>query len=148
METFLPVLYAEDNDNDVELTLTAFEQCRLNNRIDVVRDGVEVLDYLYYRGKFANRPVETPVVILLDNKMPRMDGIEVLKIIKADPKLKTIPVVMLTASTLERDMLDSYQLGVNAYVVKPVDFIDFISAVKNLGIFWAMINKTVDHGKH
>ncbi len=138
-----PILYAEDNENDVELTLEAFKQCKLQNRIDVVRDGQQVLDYLNYESSYQNREKEKPVVILLDIKMPKLDGIEALKIIKDDPALKTIPVVMLTSSTIENDLVESYNLGANAYVVKPVDFNDFIDAVRKIGSFWALLNKTI-----
>jgi CheY-like chemotaxis protein len=147
MENNMPelptILYAEDNENDIELTLAAFKQCNLQNRIDVVRDGQQVLDYLMYEGEYKNREKEKPVVILLDIKMPKLDGIQVLKIIKADLELKTIPVVMLTSSSMETDLIESYNLGVNAYVVKPVDFDDFIEAVKKIGSFWALLNKTI-----
>jgi len=143
MENIPPILYAEDNENDIELTLGAFKQCRLSNRIDVVTDGVQVLDYLQYNGKYLNREKEKPVLILLDIKMPKLDGIQVLKIIKSDEDLKTIPVVMLTSSSMESDMVESYHLGANAYVVKPVDYDDFIEAAKKLGSFWAIVNKTV-----
>jgi len=143
MESYPPVLYAEDNENDIELTLTAFRECNLKNRIDVVRDGQQVLDYLFYTGDFANRERENPIVILLDNKMPKIDGIQALKIIKSDKDLKSIPIVMLTASSMESDMVESYKLGVNAYVVKPVDFFEFITAVKSIGSFWALLNKTL-----
>jgi len=137
------ILYAEDNGNDVELTLAAFEQCKLQNRIDVVRDGQQVLDYLKYEGEFKNRKKDKPVVILLDIKMPKLDGIQVLKIIKSDSELKTIPVVMLTSSSMETDLVKSYNLGVNAYVVKPVDFDDFIEVVKKIGSFWGLLNRTI-----
>ncbi|MCK9616695.1 MAG: response regulator [Lentimicrobiaceae bacterium] len=143
MEKIPPILYAEDNENDVELTLTAFKQCKLSNRIDVVNDGIQVLDYLQYNGKYQNREKEKPVLILLDIKMPKLDGIQALKIIKSDEELKTIPVVMLTSSAMESDLVKSYNLGVNAYVVKPVDYDDFIEAVKKIGSFWAIVNKTV-----
>ena len=134
------ILLAEDNENDVELTLSALEEYRLSNRVDVVTDGVEALDYLYRQGKFADRPEGNPVVVMLDIKMPRKDGLEVLKTIKQDPVLNTIPVVMLTSSNLDRDILESYTAGVNAYVVKPIDFSEFVNAVKNLGLFWALVN--------
>ena len=133
MEKIPPILYAEDNENDIELTLAAFKECKLQNRVDVVRDGRQVLDYLNYNGKFKNRSEERPVVILLDIKMPKMDGIQVLKIIKSDETLKTIPVVMLTSSSMDNDLIESYNLGVNAYVVKPVDFMEFLEAVKKIG---------------
>ncbi len=137
------ILYAEDNENDIELTLAAFKQCKLQNRIDVVRDGQQVIDYLKYDGEFKNREKEKPVLILLDIKMPRLDGIQALKIIKTVPELKTIPVVMLTSSSIERDLIESYNLGANAYVIKPVDFDDFIEAVKKIGSFWALLNRTI-----
>jgi CheY-like chemotaxis protein len=143
MERIPPILYAEDNENDIELTLVAFKECNLQNRIDIVRDGLQVLDYLYYKGDFKRRYKEKPVVILLDIKMPKLDGIQALKAIKSDPVLKTIPVVMLTSSTMEKDLVESYHLGVNAYVVKPVDFMEFIEAVKKVGSFWALVNKTI-----
>ncbi len=143
MEKVPPILYAEDNENDIELTLAAISECHLENRVDIVRDGQEVMDYLQYRGKYQNRPVERPVVVFLDIKMPRMDGIQTLQAIKADESLKTIPVVMLTSSSMESDMVESYNLGVNAYVVKPVDFTEFIEVVKKIGAFWVMINRTV-----
>jgi two-component system, response regulator len=143
MEKIPPILYAEDNENDIELTLAAFKECNLQNRVDVVRDGRQVLDYLNYTGNFRDRPEERPVVILLDIKMPKMDGIQVLKIIKSDETLKTIPVVMLTSSSMDNDLVESYNLGVNAYVVKPVDFMEFLEAVKKIGSFWALVNKTI-----
>ncbi len=143
MENIPPILYAEDNENDIELTLSAFKQCKLGNRIDVVTDGVQVLDYLRYNGKYLNREKEKPVLILLDIKMPKLDGIQALRVIKSDEELKTIPTVMLTSSAMETDLVESYNLGVNAYVVKPVDYSDFIEAVKKIGSFWAIVNKTV-----
>lgn len=136
-----PILLAEDNANDIELTLAAFEENKLANHVDVVRDGAEALDYLLYRGKYEKRPRDRPVVVLLDIKMPKMTGLEVLKKIKETPDLKTIPVVMLTSSSLERDIVESYNLGVNAYVVKPVDFVEFAKAVRLLGLFWTVLNK-------
>jgi len=135
------ILLAEDNENDVELTLAALAENNLANRVDVVRDGVEVLDYLYYKGKFTTRDRGNPVVLLLDLKMPRLDGLEVLERIKEDPNLRTIPCVVLTSSRQEKDLVDSYNLGANAFVVKPVAFDDFFSAIKQLGMFWAIINE-------
>jgi CheY-like chemotaxis protein len=135
------ILYAEDNPKDVELTLEALTDHNLANNVIIVRDGVETLEYLRYEGKYKNRKSETPTVLLLDIKMPRMDGIEVLQAIRADPKLKMLPIVMLTSSREEQDLIKSYELGVNAYVVKPVDFKDFIEAVKHVGVFWALINE-------
>lgn len=135
------ILLAEDNKDDVELTLTALGEHNLANTVDVVRDGVEAMDYLFCRGAYTGRDSGKPAVVLLDIKMPRLDGIEVLMRIREDPDLKTIPVVMLTSSELENDIVRSYGLGVNAYVVKPVDFSEFIEAVKHLGVFWALLNR-------
>jgi two-component system, response regulator len=135
------ILLAEDNPNDVELTLSALEEYNLANEVVVVRDGVEVLDYLYQRGQFANHPNGTPAVILLDLKMPRMDGLEVLRQLREDPHFKRVPVVMITSSREEQDLVRSYELGVNAYVVKPVDFQKFVECIKQIGFFWALINE-------
>ena len=135
------ILYAEDNPKDVELTLEALTDHNLANNVIIVRDGVETLDYLKCEGKYKKRKPGNPAVLLLDIKMPRMDGIEVLQAIRSDPKFKKIPVVMLTSSREEQDLIKSYELGVNAYVVKPVDFKDFIEAVKHVGVFWALINE-------
>jgi CheY-like chemotaxis protein len=135
------VLLAEDSARDVELTLEALAENRLANEVVVARDGAEAWDYLTRSGRHANRPAGNPAVVLLDLKMPKMDGLEVLKAMRADPALRTIPVVMLTSSREERDVVESYSLGVNAYVVKPVAFSDFIDAVKNLGLFWAVLNQ-------
>jgi CheY-like chemotaxis protein len=135
------ILLAEDNPKDVELTLEALGEHNLANNVIVVKDGVETMEYLRLEGKFKLRKPGLPAVLLLDIKMPRMDGIEVLRAIRSDPALKTLPVVILTSSREERDLISSYQLGVNAYVVKPVDFKDFIEAVKQIGVFWAVINE-------
>ena len=135
------ILMVEDDARDVELSLTALEQYNLANEVIVVSDGEEALDYLYQRGKFMARPSGNPAVLLLDLKLPKVDGLEVLQQIKTDDRLKMIPVVVLTSSREQRDMVASYQLGVNAYVVKPVDFHEFVNAVKELGIFWALINE-------
>jgi CheY-like chemotaxis protein len=135
------ILLAEDNPKDVELTLTALEEHNLANEVVVVHDGAEALDYLYRRGKFALRADANPAVVLLDLKMPKVDGLEVLRTIKADKGLQAIPVVILTSSREEKDLVESYKLGVNAYVVKPVDFQQFVDAVKELGAFWAIINE-------
>lgn len=135
------ILLAEDNQNDVELTLNALQECRLSNEVEVVHDGAEALDYIYHRGRFASREEGLPAVILLDLKMPRVDGLEVLRQIKSDPDLRHIPVVMLTSSREEKDLLLSYDLGVNAFVVKPVDFDQFVSAIRALGMFWAIVNE-------
>ncbi|MBN1398437.1 MAG: response regulator [Bacteroidetes bacterium] len=141
MSDFRTILLAEDNSKDVELTLEALSEHNLANQVAVVRDGVEAMEYLRCEGKYSTRKRENPAVIFLDIKMPRMDGIEVLKTIRSEPSLKTIPVVMLTSSREEPDLKRSYELGANAYVVKPVDFEDFIEAVKQVGIFWAVINE-------
>jgi CheY-like chemotaxis protein len=135
------ILVVEDDPRDVELTLTALDEYKLANEVVLARDGKEALDYLHCREQFASRPDESPAVILLDLKLPKVNGLEVLQQIKSDERLKMIPVVVLTSSHEERDMLTSYQLGVNAYVVKPVDFHEFVNAVKELGMFWAVINQ-------
>ena len=135
------ILIVEDDPKDVELTLTALEEYNLANEVVVTRDGEEALDYLYCRGNFKMRTSDNPAVLLLDLKLPKVDGLEVLQQIKSDEKLKMIPVVVLTSSREERDMVASYRLGVNAYVVKPVDFHEFVNAIKELGIFWAVINE-------
>lgn len=135
------ILLVEDSSKDIELTLAALEEHRLANEVVVVQDGAEALDYLYRRGTFTERPAGNPGVVLLDLKMPKMDGLEVLRRMKEDKKLQTIPVVMLTSSREERDVIESYQLGANAYVVKPVAFQEFMAAVKHLGLFWAVVNE-------
>ena len=135
------ILLVEDSRHDVELTLVALEECHLANHVDVVNDGAEALDYLHRRGAYAGRGDETPVVVLLDLKMPKVDGMEVLQAMKSDLELKRIPVVMLTSSREERDLVRSYDLGVNGYVVKPVDFQQFIESIKQLGCFWAIVNE-------
>jgi CheY-like chemotaxis protein len=135
------ILLVEDNPKDVELTLTALEEHNLANEVIVVNDGAEALDYLYCRGKFKMRNVGHPAVVLLDVKMPKLGGLEVLRTIKEDKNLKAIPLVCLSSSREESDLVESYQLGVNAYVVKPVDFQQFVLAVKTLGAFWALINE-------
>lgn len=141
MRKYNQILLVEDNPNDRELTINALSEHNLANEVISVHDGVEALDYLYKRGKYKDRVNGNPGVILLDIKMPRLDGIEVLRQIKSDPNLRVIPVVMLTSSREEQDLLGSYNLGANAYVVKPVDFQEFIDAVKNVGLFWAIINE-------
>jgi CheY-like chemotaxis protein len=135
------ILMVEDDPKDVELTLTALEDYNLANEVVVVGDGEKALDYLHFRGEFQMRSGNNPAVILLDLKLPKIDGLEVLKEVKSDEKLKLIPVVVLTSSKEERDMVASYKLGVNAYVVKPVDFHEFVNAIKELGAFWAVINE-------
>jgi CheY-like chemotaxis protein len=135
------ILLVEDDPKDVELTLTALEEYNLANEVVVARDGAEALDYMYCRGEFAGRPNDNPAVLLLDLKLPKVDGLEVLQQIKSDDSLRLVPVVVLTSSREEKDLVTSYQLGVNAYVVKPVDFHEFVNAIKELGIFWAIINE-------
>lgn len=135
------ILLVEDNANDAELTLEALSEHKLANEVDLVRDGAEALDYLYQRGKYAGRDDGNLAVILLDLKLPKVDGLEVLRTIKSDDKLKYLPVVVLTSSREENDLVESYRLGVNAYVVKPVNFSEFINAVKEVGAFWAIVNE-------
>src|ERR1700676_2826463 len=141
MSTLGRILIVEDDLRDVELTLTALDEYNLANEVVVTRNGEEALDYLYCRGDFATRSSDNPALILLDLKLPKVDGLEVLQQIKSDEKLKMIPVVVLTSSHEEKDMVTSYKLGVNAYVVKPVDFHEFVNAIKELGVFWAVINE-------
>ena len=141
MEKLGRILIVEDDPRDVELTLTALEDYKLANEVVVCRDGQEALDYLYSRGKFSDRVNENPAVMLLDLKLPKVDGLEVLQRVKSDERLRMIPVVVLTSSHEEKDMMRSYKLGVNAYVVKPVDFHEFVNAVKELGAFWAVVNE-------
>lgn len=137
------ILLAEDNTNDAELTLEALAKHNLTNEVVLVRDGAETLDYLYHRGEFGGRAHGNPAVLLLDLKMPKVDGLEVLKQVKSDPALRTIPVVILTSSREESDVVRSYDLGVNAYVVKPVDFHEFVDAVAEVGLFWGMVNTSL-----
>ena len=141
MTTLGRILIVEDDPNDVELTLTALADYNLANEVVVTRDGQQALDFLYCRGEFSTRAPGNPAVMLLDLKLPRISGLEVLQQVKSDENLKTIPVVVLTSSNEEKDMMRSYRLGVNAYVVKPVDFHEFVNAVKELGVFWAVINE-------
>lgn len=141
MLTLKRILLAEDDPKDIELTLNALSEYNLANEVMVARDGVETMDYLYRRGQFSDLPDGLPAVILLDLKMPRMDGIEVLRQLKSDKKTSSIPVVILTSSRESRDLETCYELGVNAYVVKPVKFPDFVEAVKGIGVFWALINE-------
>jgi len=135
------IFFVEDNEHDVELTLDALAENHLANEVVVVRDGAEALDYLYRRGSYRLREEGNPVVVLLDLKMPKVDGLEVLRQIKQDERLRQVPVVMLTSSREESDLVASYRLGVNAYVVKPVEFSRFVEAVRRLGVFWAVINE-------
>jgi CheY-like chemotaxis protein len=135
------ILLVEDDPRDAKLTLAALEEYNLANKVFVVQDGEAVLDYLYCREKFEKRDGGNPIVVLLDLKMPKVDGLEVLKIIKADEHLKSIPVVMLTSSRESPDLIECYKHGVNSYVVKPVDFGEFVTAVKQLGLFWAAVNE-------
>ena len=135
------ILLAEDDPRDVELTLVALEEHNLANEVVVARDGAEALDYLYRRGQFADRPAGHPVVVLLDLKMPKVDGLEVLRQVKSDPALKAIPIVVLTSSRQDQDVVESYDLGVNGYVIKPVAFDRFVEVVKQLGLFWVLTNE-------
>jgi CheY-like chemotaxis protein len=135
------ILLVEDDPRDVELTLAALAESNLANKVAVVRDGAEALDYLYQRGKYLARPPGNPILVLLDNKMPKVSGLQVLKTLKADEQLKMIPVVALTSSRETPDLVEFYKHGINAYVVKPVDFADFMKAIKQLGLFWAAVNE-------
>ena len=135
------ILLAEDSEQDIELTLEALRENNLANDVVVVRDGALALDYLYARGQFKNSVNGLPAVVLLDLKMPKVDGMEVLRTIRGDAKLRELPVVILTSSREERDLVEAYGLGVNAFVVKPVDFHEFLNAVKALGVFWALVNE-------
>lgn len=141
MESLKRILLAEDNLEDIELTLAALEGCHLANQVMVVRDGADALDYLYRRNSFKNRTDAQPVVVFLDIKMPKVDGVEVLRQIKADPSLRMIPVVMVTSSLEQQDLLRSYTLGANSYVVKPIDFDQFVSAIQELGLYWAVLQE-------
>lgn len=141
MEPIKRILLVEDDKKDIELTVTALSEYNLANEIAIAHDGVEALDYLYRRGAFAQRPDDKPLVILLDLKMPRLDGLQVLKQLKTDEQMRSIPIVILTSSRESRDLEECYKLGVNAYVVKPVRFTAFVEAVKQIGVFWALINE-------
>lgn len=136
-----PILLVEDNPKDLELTLLALEKSNLANEVVTVRDGKEAIDYLFRQGAFAERAQGNPAVVLLDLKLPKIDGIQVLEKIKAEPSLQSVPVVMLTTSREEKDLMRSYKLGVNAFVVKPVAFKEFIDAIQDLGVFWAVLNE-------
>lgn len=135
------ILLVEDDPKDVELALTGLDEYNLANEVMVTRDGEEALDYLYRRGNYKTRANGNPAVMLLDLKLPKVNGFEVLEQVRADQNLKMIPVVVLTSSHEERDLVKSYKLGVNGYVVKPLDFHQFVNAVKELGMFWAVINE-------
>ncbi len=147
MADLRPILLVEDNPRDLELTLAALAKCQLANEIVVARDGAEALDYLYRRGAYGERPPGDPAVVLLDLKLPKVDGLQVLEKIKTDSEQRQIPVVMLTSSREERDLLRSYELGVNAFVVKPVDFNAFFEAIQDLGMFWAILNEPPPGGR-
>lgn len=145
MSSARAILLVEDNEHDVELALGALAHANVANPVHVARDGVEALDYLHRRGRFEDRSPELPVVVLLDLKMPRLDGLEVLRHVKQEPALSPLPVVMLTSSREEADLVASYRLGANAYVVKPVDFEQFAQAIRELGVFWALVNEPPPH---
>jgi CheY-like chemotaxis protein len=147
MADLRPILLVEDNPRDLELTLAALAKCQLANEIVVARDGAEALDYLNRRGAHADRPEGDPAVVLLDLKLPKVDGLEVLEQVKREPRQRQIPVVMLTSSREERDLVRSYELGVNAFVVKPVDFNAFFEAIQDLGMFWAILNEPPPGGR-
>jgi DNA-binding response OmpR family regulator len=136
-----PILLVEDNPNDLELTLIALSKSQLANQVIIVRDGAEALDYLNREGVHADRAEGNPAVVLLDLKLPKVNGLEVLKAIRSTASLKSVPVVMLTSSQTESDVVHSYELGVNAYVVKPVEFKQFVAAIADLGVFWAVLNE-------
>lgn len=136
-----PILIVEDNENDLEMTLDALRSHHILNKIEIARDGSDALDYLFRSGKWSSRPDENPALVLLDLRMPKVSGLEVLKEIKHNEKTRTIPVVILTSSGEERDIVEGYQLGTNAYVVKPIVFNEFVAAVKLLGTFWAILNE-------
>lgn len=141
MSDLRPILLVEDNAKDIELTLAALAKCQLANDIIVARDGAEALDYIFGRGVHADRDPGDPAVVLLDLKLPKVDGLEVLEQLKGNALLRRVPVVMLTSSREERDLVRSYELGVNAFVVKPVDFSAFFEAIQDLGMFWAILNE-------
>jgi CheY-like chemotaxis protein len=148
MPALKPILLVEDNPKDVELTLAALEQSQLANEVVVVRDGAEALDFLYRRGAHKSRNTVDPAVVLLDLKLPKVDGLEVLAKIKGDPAMRHTPVVMLTSSREESDIVRSYELGVNAFVVKPVGFRDFFDAIQDVGVFWAVLNEPPPRNGH
>lgn len=143
MKEVKQILYAEDNPNDAELTLAAFMESGLKNRLDIVHDGEEALDYLFYKGKYAERKKSVPAFLPLDIKMPKVNGLEVLRKIRQSEEYKTLPVVMLTSSKMETDIIECYELQANGYVVKPIDFDDFVETIKGIGYFWAVLNTTL-----
>jgi two-component system response regulator len=140
-EQIVEILLVEDNPHDVKLTLHAFRKNNIANHTQVVRDGAEALDYLFCEGIYKTRPCSLPRIVMLDLKLPKVDGLEVLRRMKNDPRTQAIPVVMLTSSREERDIIESYQLGVNSYIVKPVDFEQFNQAVRNIGMYWLLLNE-------
>lgn len=140
------ILLVEDNPNDAELALRALKKNNLANNVATVTDGAEALEFIFARGAFSNRKIENgPKVILLDLKLPKVDGLEVLRAVKGDPRTKIIPVVVLTSSKEESDVVESYKLGVNSYIVKPVEFDKFVAAVKDLGLYWLLLNQPPTH---
>ncbi|MDH6267787.1 CheY-like chemotaxis protein [Rhizobium sp. SG_E_25_P2] len=141
MPELRPILLVEDSLRDLELTLTALEKCQLANEIVIARDGAEAIDYLFMQGAQSERVPGDPTVVLLDLKLPKIDGLEVLERVKSNDKLRHIPIVMLTSSREEQDLISSYELGVNAFVVKPVEFTEFFKAIQDLGVFWALLNE-------
>ncbi len=144
-EHIVEILLVEDNPDDVELTLHALRRHNLANHLEIVRDGAEALDFLFCTGAYTHRRIDDrPRVVLLDLKLPKIDGLEVLRQLKADPRTRMIPVVVLTSSHEERDIVESYQLGVNSYIVKPVDFSQFAETVRQLGLYWLLINQPPD----
>lgn len=147
MPELKPILLVEDNPKDIELTLAALEQGQLANEVVIARDGAEALDFLYRQGTYAGRTTLDPAVVLLDLKLPKMDGLEVLAAVKGNPDLRHTPIVMLTSSREENDLVRSYELGVNAFVVKPVGFREFFEAIQDLGVFWAVLNEPPPRGR-
>lgn len=142
LDQSIEILLVEDNPNDVELTLHAFQKHKLTNRVQVVEDGAEALDFIFCQGSYASRRIsDCPRVVLLDLKLPKVNGLEVLRKMKGDPRTRSIPVVVLTSSSEERDVVDSYQLGVNSYIRKPIDFDQFMSAMSTLGLYWLLLNE-------
>ena len=139
-ENIVEILLVEDNPNDVELALHALKKNKISNHIHVVRDGAEALEFIFSAGAYSGRAPHNPKVILLDLKLPKVDGLEVLRQVKADERTRSIPVVMLTSSREERDVVESYELGVNSYIVKPVDFDQFVDAMRQLGMYWLLLN--------